>query len=159
MILFRAAWDGCQSLLAEFECSHGEESQENVQDWIRSEAWAWSQSGEDDPRLLLMLMEYEEQRVLMGVVAHEAMAANSRFLPVLAVRHDRQGERWGSNLFKTATYDAARRCQHPGFATWLVDPANLRAAGFFEHLGADCQYPPEDKPFIRFRFDLDPPAT
>lgn len=101
-----------------------------------------------------MLIERGDEQSLMGVAAHERDTNNSRFLPVFAMDINYQGNRWGTTLFKSVMEDAAIRSDIPAFATWMVRPENHKAFGFFEYMGADWTYPPEDKPLARFRFDL-----
>ncbi len=154
-LLGRVAWDGIQDHLAIFACAGDPAYEQEVENWIRTEAWDWFSSPEDpndDPRLLILVDEAVWDEPL-AVVAHEA-SESGRFLNAVGVRSDLHRRGIGLTAMATAITDAEQRVMAGAMATWLVHPENLASHGLSEKLGAQCTYPPEDKPFALYALPL-----
>ncbi|HLW46100.1 MAG TPA: GNAT family N-acetyltransferase, partial [Acidimicrobiales bacterium] len=86
-------------------CDRSADYEAEVEDWVRDESWDWFAQGEEDAHLILFVED--ESGRLLAVGAHES-ADWGRFINVLAVARDSQGQGIGLAAMVTLIEDCAQ---------------------------------------------------
>jgi len=150
-VIARLAREGDRVALKSFTCcDRSADYEAEVEDWVRDESWDWFSQGwgEDDAHLVLFVDE-EPTGNLLAVGAHES-ADWGRFINVVAVARDSQGQGVGLTAMVTLIEDCAQIS--PGrSAMWNVHPRNYRSIRVSERVGADYTQPDH---LLSFRLEL-----